>query len=135
MSASVAASAGRTRETSMAPEWSLITPSSAGGAAYRVRVEHADLAPAGLDPAERAHRLQRAADRLDRGAGPPRQLLLAQGQRDLQRAVVLLAEALAQLEHARRDALERPARRVLDALGVGVAQPPAELAQQRERGG
>lgn len=53
-------------------------PGAAGPLAQGIRVKHGDGAVARGDPAELTHQPQGAGDRLARGAGPPRQLILSQ---------------------------------------------------------
>src|SRR5829696_8638962 len=102
----------------------------------RVHVEYPNLAASGLDALQGAHGLQRPPERLDRGAGRARELVLGERQGDADRTVLVpLAETLRELEQPARDSLDRREGRELDPLGVGVTQAAAEHLQERERRG
>src|SRR4051812_35801840 len=73
-------------------------PGLRGSLAQGGQVENADLAAAGLDPAQRTHRAERPDDGLQGRAAPAGELLLREPYLDPDAAVVLAAEALGELE-------------------------------------
>src|SRR4051812_8085206 len=100
--------------------------------AQRVEVAHGDRAATGGDQPLLAQAAQRPDDGLARGAGPAGDVLLGDREVDDDAVVAGHAEALRQLDEARRDTTDAVEPEVLGALAVGVAQPRAEDAGERE---
>src|SRR5687768_10497321 len=85
-------------------------PRSAGVGPKCLGVGDDHNTPAGLDPAQVAHRRQRLRDGLARRAAPPRELLLGERQRDLDALIGLRSEPLRKLAEPAGDAAEHVVR-------------------------
>src|SRR3954471_8985473 len=108
-------------------------PRSGRVAAQAVRVGDDDRSAAGLDPAERAHLGERLRHGLARRTAPVRELLLGEGQRDLDALFGFLAEAISELAQTPRDPAQHVVRSEVGALRVGVPEPVDDDLLQRPR--